>query len=103
MRIKINEDKPGNGLLGLVIAVVEVIVDTLKLQAVRRMDSGKLSKEEIERLGAALMKLDETIEEIKEGNGITGAVESIKNGLDDVVNSLAAEETGVVENEWRSA
>lgn len=103
MRIKINEDNPDNGLLGLVIAVVEVIVDTLKLQAVRRMDSGKLSGEEIERLGAALMKLDETIEKIKEGNGITGAVENIKNGLDDVVNSLALEETEAVENGWRSA
>ena len=97
MNVKINEDNPGNGLLGLVIAVVEVIVDTLKLQAVRRMESGKLTEDEIERLGTALMKLDETLGELKESNNITEAVERIKNQLDDVANSLVAEETEAVE------
>ncbi len=65
MVLDIDEDNLKHGVLGLVIALIEVIRDILRLQAVRRMESGRLSEEEIERLGNALMELDLAIDEIK--------------------------------------
>ena len=92
MRIKIEEDNLKHGVLGLVIAVVEVIRDTLKLQSLKKIESGKLSGEEVERLGVALMKLDETLDEIKEEQGISEAVKTVRDGLDELVDVLALEE-----------
>jgi len=88
MVLDIDEDNLKHGVLGLVIALVEIIRDVLKLQALRRMESGVLTEEEIERLGKALMELDLVIEEIKEEQGITEAVRSVKDGLDGIVDDV---------------
>ena len=88
MVLDIDEDNLKHGVLGLVIALIEVIRDTLRLQAVRRMESGRLSEEEIERLGNALMELDLAIDEIKAEQGITETVRSVRDGLDDLVNDV---------------
>ena len=50
MAINIDEKNLKHGVLGLVIALVEVIRDTLKVQAFKRMEGGSLSEEECERL-----------------------------------------------------
>ncbi len=86
--IKIDEGKLKEGVLGLVMAVVEIIRDALQNQATRRMDSGRLADEEIERLGQALADLDLAIEDIKREQGIEKAVQSVRDGLDDVVNDV---------------
>ncbi|HLW16288.1 MAG TPA: gas vesicle protein K, partial [Actinomycetota bacterium] len=39
-------------------------------QAVRRMDGGSLSDEEVERVGLALMKLEEKIHELADHFGL---------------------------------
>jgi len=88
MVLDIDEVNLKHGVLGLVIALVEVIRDTLRLQAVRRMESGRLSEEEIERLGEALMEFDRAIEEIKVEQGITETVQSVRDGLDDLVTEV---------------
>ena len=84
--IDINEDNLKNGVLGLVLALVEIIRDTLRLQAVRRMEGGSLNEEEIERLGRAFRELDTAIEGIKEEQGVGEAVQSVRDGLDNIVN-----------------
>lgn len=86
--IDINEDNLKSGVLGLVLAVVEIIRDALKLQAVRRMEGGSLNEEEIERLGRALKELDVAIENIKEEQGVGEAVQSVRDGLDNIVNDV---------------
>lgn len=86
MRIELDEDKLKEGVLGLVLALVEIIRDTLRCEAVRRMEGGGLSDAEAERLGSALRELDETIEQIKEDHGVGEAVRSVRDGLDDLVN-----------------
>ncbi len=88
MVIDINESDLKHGVLGLVIAVVEILRDTLRLQATKRMDGGSLTDEEIERLGRALMDLDAAIDSIKEEQGLAEAVRSVRDGLDDVVNDV---------------
>ncbi|MBI4302642.1 MAG: gas vesicle protein K [Chloroflexi bacterium] len=86
----VNIDERGlkYGVLGLVIALVEIIRDALNLQAMRRMEGGSLTEEEIERLGQALMDLDAAIEEIKEEQGIRESVKSVRDGLDEMVDDI---------------
>jgi len=88
MAIHIEEKNLKHGVLGLVIALVEIIRDALKLQAIRRMEGGSLTEEEMERLGEALMDLDTAIEEIKEEQGIAESVKAVRDGLDDIVDDL---------------
>lgn len=88
MVIEIDEQNLKHGVLGLVIALVEVIKEALKLQAIRRMEGGNLTEDEMERLGQALMDLDAAIEEIKEEQGISEAVRSVRDGLDDLVDEV---------------
>lgn len=88
MPIDINEDNLKHGVLGLVLALVEIIRDVLKLQAVKRMEGGSLTEEEIERLGRALMELDVAIEQIKEEQGVTESVQNVRDGLDNMVNDV---------------
>ncbi len=88
MSIDIDEKNLKHGILGLVIALVEIIRDTLNLQALKRMEGGSLSESELERLGAALMDLDVAIEEIKKEQGLSESVKSVRDGLDSIVNDL---------------
>ncbi len=88
MVVDIDEKNLKHGVLGLVIALVEIINDALKLQAIKRIEGGSLTEEEMERLGEALMDLDRAIEEIKEEQGISEAVKSVRDGLDDIVDDL---------------
>jgi len=90
MVIEIDEDNLKHGVLGLVMALVEVVRDALKIQALKRMESGLLSDEEMNRLGEALMELDVAIEEIKKEQGITRSVKAVRDGLDEVVDDVLA-------------
>jgi len=88
MVVDIDEKSLKHGVLGLVIALVEIIKDALNLQAIKRMEGGSLTEEEIERLGQALMELDAAIEEIKQEQGIVESVRSVRDGLDEVVDDV---------------
>ncbi len=88
MAIEINEDDLKHGVLGLVIALVEVIRDALKIQALKRMESGVLTDSECDRLGGTLMELDIALEQIKEEQGIVESVRSVRNGLDEIVDQV---------------
>jgi hypothetical protein len=88
MAIHIDEENLKEGLLGLVVALVEIIEEVLERQAIRRMEGGRLSDEEMERLGDALSELDEALEKIKIDNGIENAVKSVRDGLDNVAENI---------------
>jgi Gas vesicle protein K len=55
----------------LVLTIVEFLRKLMERQAIRRMDQKTLTKKEIEAVGAALMKLEETIREIGARFGLT--------------------------------
>jgi hypothetical protein len=99
MVVDIDEKSLKHGVLGLVIALVEIIRDALKLQAMKRMEGGSLTEEEIERLGRALMELDTAIEEIKEEQGIVESVRSVRDGLDEIVDDVL--DSMVNPEKWR--
>jgi hypothetical protein len=69
-RINAQPDSAGQELGRLVLTLVDVLRKVLEHQAVRRMDSGALSPEEIERLGLALLRLSERMEELKSAFGL---------------------------------
>lgn len=85
--IDLDETTLAQGLLALVISLVEIIKDALKLQAFRRMEGGGLSHEEMERLGRALADLDNALAQIKRDQGIAGAVQQVRDDLDGLVQS----------------
>ena len=70
-RISADSEIVENGLAKLVLSIIELIRRLLEKQALRRMDAGNLSDEEIERLGAALMKLEEKMEDLKRTFGLS--------------------------------
>ncbi|MTE18859.1 gas vesicle protein K [Streptomyces sp. TRM43335] len=88
MAITVDEKSLKQGVLSLVVTLVEVIQEALERQALRRMNGGDLTPEELERLGDALLELDEAIEEIKADHGITDSVADLHRGLDEVVDDV---------------
>lgn len=86
MAIKVDSDNLKEGLLGLVLAVVEILKETLQRQAIHRWESSSLKDEEAEKLGIAFQKLDETIEKIKKEHSLEESTGQIINQLDDVIN-----------------
>lgn len=69
-RINADPDKVGQGLAKLVLTLVELLRRLMERQAVRRMEAGSLSDDEIERLGLTFMKLDERMAELKTAFGL---------------------------------
>jgi len=69
-RIAADPEIVENGLAKLVLSIIELIRRLLEKQALRRMDAGNLTDEEIERLGNALMKLEEKMAELKKAFGL---------------------------------
>jgi hypothetical protein len=64
-RINADPEKIENGLARLVLTLIEVLRKVLEHQAVRRMEGGSLSEEEIERLGLALLRLNDRMQDMK--------------------------------------
>ena len=79
-RIAADAEIVENGLAKLVLSIVELVRRLLEKQALRRMDSGNLSEEEIERLGNALMKLEEKMAELKRTFGLSDEDLNMKLG-----------------------
>ena len=69
-RISADPEIVENGLARLVLSIIELVRRLLEKQALRRMDAGNLTDEEIERLGNALMKLEEKMLEMKRTFGL---------------------------------
>ncbi|MCG2622759.1 gas vesicle protein K [Arthrobacter sp. I2-34] len=88
MMLRVDEDSLKNGVLTLVVTLVEVIQEALENQALRRLEGGGLTEEEQDRLGNALLELDEAMEQIKKDHGITGSVAELRRGLDEVVDDV---------------
>ena len=70
-RINADPERVEQGLARLVLTVIELLREVLEHQAIRRMDGGTLTDEEVERLGMALLKLNDRMGELKAIFGLT--------------------------------
>jgi hypothetical protein len=70
-RLNTDPDKVENGLAKLVLTLSEVLRKVLEHQAVRRMEGGHLSDAEVERLGVALLRLNDRMQDMKGIFGLT--------------------------------
>ena len=69
-RVDVNAEGVEQGLAQLVLTLVEFLRQLLERQAVRRMEGGSLSDEEVERVGLALMKLEEKVHQLADQFGV---------------------------------
>ena len=60
----------GRGLGRLVVTLLEVVRQVVERQALRRVEVGDLSAEQVERLGRALMQLEDTFDELIDHFGV---------------------------------
>jgi hypothetical protein len=65
-RIDLEPDKIERGLTQLVLSLVELVRRLMEKQALRRIEGGSLDAEQIERLGATLMRLEQQMAALKE-------------------------------------
>jgi Gas vesicle protein K len=66
VRIESDPEKLERGLAQLVLTLIELLRQLMERQAVRRVDAGDLSDEQIERLGQALLGLEQRMDELKD-------------------------------------
>ena len=70
-RVALDPDDVGRGLAQLVLTIVELLRQLMERQAIRRMEGGNLTDEQIERLGSTFMKLGQRMNELTEQFGLT--------------------------------
>jgi hypothetical protein len=70
-RINASPDNADHGLAKLVMTLIELIRRLVEKQAIRRVEGGSLTEDEIERLGETLMKLEMKMDELKEVFNLT--------------------------------
>jgi hypothetical protein len=70
-RINVDPEKVENGLARLALTLIEVLRKVLEHQAIRRMEGGSLSEQEVERLGFALLRLHDRMQELKNVFGLS--------------------------------
>ncbi|NMO50730.1 gas vesicle protein K [Actinoplanes sp. TBRC 11911] len=64
--LSVDPDSVGRGLAALVLTIVELIRQLMERQALRRVDVGDLSDDQVERIGSTLMALDEQMVLLRE-------------------------------------
>jgi hypothetical protein len=69
-RIATDPERVERDLARVVLGVVDLLRQVLERQAVRRVESGSLSEEQIERLGLTLLKLEARMNELRDAFGL---------------------------------
>lgn len=64
-KLNLDPKKVEQGLAKLVLSLVELIRQLLEKQAMRRIEHGSVTDEEVERMGETFMKLEEKIIELR--------------------------------------
>ena len=70
-RVHADPEDVERGLAQLVLQIVELLRDVMERQALRRLEAGGLSDDQIDRLGETLMLLDRRLTELRDLFGIS--------------------------------
>jgi hypothetical protein len=85
-RIALDPDTVQHDLAKLVLSLVETIRQLVERQALRRVEGGRLSDAQIERMGLTLMRLEERMAELKAQFGLSG--EELRLDLGGLLNDI---------------
>ena len=64
-RVNADPERVEKGLAQLILTLVELLRQLMERQALRRMENGTLTDEQIDRLGETFMKLEARMQELK--------------------------------------
>lgn len=70
-RVSADPEEVEKGLVQLVLTLVELLRQLMEKQAIRRVEAGGLSEDDVERLGQTLMLLEDRMTELREHFGLT--------------------------------
>lgn len=70
-RVDCTPENIEQGLAKLVLSLIELLRQLLERQAIRRMEGGSLTDQQVEDMGMALMKLEDKIQELATHFGLT--------------------------------
>jgi Gas vesicle protein K len=70
-RLAVDRESVERGLASLVLTIIELLRQLMERQALRRVDVGDLTDEQIERIGATLMALDEQMARLRDYFGLS--------------------------------
>src|ERR671936_1170808 len=65
-RVNADPEHVEKGLAQLVLTLVELLRQLMERQALRRMENGTLTDEEVDQLGETFMKLEQRMQELKD-------------------------------------
>jgi Gas vesicle protein K len=71
-RLRLGADRKSaeKDLAALVLTIVELLRQLMERQALRRVDDGSLTSDQIERIGSTLMALEDRMTELREHFGL---------------------------------
>ena len=69
-RVNADPEKVEQGLARLVLTLVELLRQLMERQALRRMEGGTLTDEQLDQLGETFMKLNQRMDELKAEFGL---------------------------------
>jgi hypothetical protein len=72
-RVETDAESVERDLMKLVLTVVELVRQLMEAQALRRVDEGDLSDQQVEELGLALMRLEKAMERLKSQYDLSAA------------------------------
>ena len=72
-RLETDPDSVERDLFKLVLTIIELVRQLMEAQALRRVDEGDLSDDQVAALGVGLMHLEEAMEELKSRYDLTTA------------------------------
>lgn len=70
-RMETDADSVERDLIKLVLTIVELVRQLMEKQALRRVDEGDLSEDQVEELGTALMRLEDAMNDLQERFDLT--------------------------------
>jgi hypothetical protein len=71
LRIDADRESVEKGLVSLVLTLVELLRQLMERQALRRVEQGSLTDDQIEKIGSTLMALEDRMAELREHFGLT--------------------------------
>jgi hypothetical protein len=70
-RLETDAESVQRDLMRLVLTIVELVRQLMEKQALRRLDEGSLSDDQVEALGEGLMHLADAMRDLRERFGLT--------------------------------